>query len=214
MRPARFIAETRRRLDGLHAWLSPLGLRLLLAWEYFESGREKLHGDNWFADIQSAFPFPFDRIPPALSWPLATWLELLGGVALLLGFATRATAAALFALTVVAIAAVHWPPEWHTLGELARGYAITDAGYGNYKLPLLFLAMLVPLMLGGGGPLSIDALVARRLPATVPLADARAWGLCLIAGGAVAAWLLPLFGTVLAACGVALLGMPRLPRPV
>lgn len=209
MRISRTFDAVRTRLDGLHAWLSPLGLRLLLAWEYFEAGREKFTGQSWFADIQPAFPFPFDRVPPALSWSMATWAELLGGIALLLGLATRATATVLFVLTVVAIAAVHWPAQWNTLGELAQGYAISDDGHGNYKLPLLFLVMLLPLILGGGGRLSLDALLARPRPDTAAVADLRAWGGFLLAFGAVAAWLLPLFGAALATLGIVLLALAR-----
>lgn len=147
------------RLDTLGRWLAPLGLRVLLAWEYFESGREKLHGANWFGDLQHAFPFPFNQLPAALNWQLATWFELVGAACLLLGLGTRAAAASLMVLTVVATAAVHWPAQWDGLAELAMGYAITDQGFGNFKLPLLFMAMLLPLALHGAGRLSLDALL-------------------------------------------------------
>lgn len=150
-------------LDGAGAWLAPLGLRLILAWEYFEAGLEKFRGENWFGDIQDQFPFPFSVVPPGISWQMATWFELAGGIALLIGLGTRFFSASLFILTVVAIAAVHWPADWHTLGELAQGYALTDKGQGNYKLPLIFLVMLLPLILGGPGRLSLDAWIARRL---------------------------------------------------
>ena len=33
-------------IDGVGHWLAPLGLRVLLAWEFFEAGREKLNGEN------------------------------------------------------------------------------------------------------------------------------------------------------------------------
>ncbi|ALN83095.1 hypothetical protein [Lysobacter antibioticus] len=46
----------------------------------------------------------------------------------LFGFATRFAAASLFMLTVVAIAAVHWPQGWMGLAELAQGYTISDSG--------------------------------------------------------------------------------------
>ncbi|GIK25518.1 MAG: hypothetical protein BroJett006_17640 [Betaproteobacteria bacterium] len=153
-------------LDGAGAWLAPLGLRLILAWEYFEAGLEKFRGENWFGDIRDQFPFPFSVVPPEISWQLATWFELAGGVALLIGFGTRFFSASLFVLTVVAIAAVHWPAEWLTLAELAQGYALTDKGQGNYKLPLIFLVMLLPLILTGPGRLSLDAWIARRLSMT------------------------------------------------
>jgi len=149
-------------LDAAGAWLAPLGLRLLLAWEFWEAGEEKWRGENWFASVADRFPFPFDLLPVDLSWAIATWAELLGAVALLLGLATRFTALSLRILTVVAIASVHWPAEWHTLAELWRGYAITDKGYGNFKLPLIFLIMLWPLLLNGAGKLSLDAWIARR----------------------------------------------------
>ncbi|KRD80211.1 DoxX family protein [Lysobacter sp. Root983] len=204
----------RDRLEGLGAWTAPLGLRLVLAWEFYESGREKLQGQNWFAEVMAAFPFPFDRIPADLSWSLATWFELLGGIALLIGLGTRFFAAALFVLTVVAIAAVHWPQDWMGLSQLAQGYAITDQGAGNYKLPLLFLAMLWPLILRGPGRLSVDALIERALPVAPAQArnDALGWGAGLLLFGTVAAMLLPLPGLVLAAVGLVLLTASRL-RP-
>ena len=56
---------------------------------------------------------------------MATWLELVGAVMLLLGLATRSVAYVFWVLTIVAIAAVHWPDQWNGLGELWQGYAIT-----------------------------------------------------------------------------------------
>ena len=101
------------RLDAVGRWLSPLALRTLLAWEFFESGREKLGGQNWFADLEGRFPFPFSTLPASLNWQLATWLELVGAVMLLLGLATRSVAYVFWVLTIVAIAAVHWPDQWN-----------------------------------------------------------------------------------------------------
>jgi len=73
-------------IDLLGLWLGLLSLRILLGWDYFESGLEKFRGNNWFADIQDSFPFPFDLVPPEISWQMATWFELLGGLALVLGW--------------------------------------------------------------------------------------------------------------------------------
>lgn len=149
-------------LDFLGLWFGLLALRVVLGWEYFEAGLMKLRGENWFADIQSSFPFPFNIVPPEISWQMATWFELLGGAALVLGLATRFFSVSLMVLTVVAILAVHWPAEWHTLADLWRGYVLTDDGFGNFKLPAIFLAMLLPLALSGPGRLSVDAWVRRR----------------------------------------------------
>lgn len=149
-------------LDLIGLWLGLLSLRLVLGWEYFEAGREKFLGENWFADIQERFPFPFDLVPVALSWQLATWFELIGGIALVLGLATRFFSLSLIVLTVVAILSVHWPESWQTLGELLQGYAISNDGHGNFKLPAIFLAMLLPLLLLGPGGLSLDHWLRRR----------------------------------------------------
>lgn len=140
--------------------LAPLFLRLLLAYEFGEAGWEKLGGDNWFADM--SFPFPFSLLPAEFNWQLALWLEILAPIALLLGFMTRFFSAALIVLTVVAIATVHWPAEWNTLAELWQGYSISDKGFGNYKLPLMYLFMLGSLMLSGSGLFSVDAWLQRR----------------------------------------------------
>ncbi|MNJ67089.1 hypothetical protein D3C77_632300 [compost metagenome] len=84
------------------------------------------------------------------------WAELILPLLLLLGLGTRLASAGLMVVTVVAIAAVHWPAHWSSLAELAQGYAITDQGFGNYKLPLIYLVALLPLLLKGAGRLSLD----------------------------------------------------------
>jgi len=150
-------------LDHAGSWFAPLGLRLLLAWEFFESGLEKWNGENWFAEIQSAFPFPFNHVPANWNWELSMWAELICGITLLIGLGTRASALVLMVVTVVATAAVHWPADWSSLSELAQGYAITNKGYGNFKLPLIYLVALLPLLLQGAGKLSVDALLKSLL---------------------------------------------------
>ena len=148
-------------LDQLGLWIGLLSLRLLLAWEFGEAGVEKLQGSNWFADIQDQFPWPFRLIPADINWALATGFEVVGAVALLIGLGTRFFSASLTALTVVAMLSVHWPESWSSLGELLKGYALTNEGFGNYKLPVIYIAMLLPLVFVGPGRLSLDALFQR-----------------------------------------------------
>lgn len=132
-----------RGLNGLGDYVGLLGLRLLLAWEFWVAGVEKLNGSNWFADIQDQFPFPFSIIPIDISWFIATWSELLGAIAIAVGFATRFFSLTLIILTVVAWASVH----------AGHGYNVCDNGY---KLPLMYLLMFIPLLLSGAGKLSVD----------------------------------------------------------
>lgn len=207
----RWIALT-ERLDGVGDWLAPLGLRLLLAWEFWEAGIEKYRGENWFGSIQSDFPFPFNIVPPDISWTVATWFELGGALALLVGLGTRFFAFNLFVLTMVATASVHWPMNWQTLQDLAMGYAISDKGFGNFKLPLIFAVMLLPLIFKGAGKFSLDALVAARAGTTPrqPVQDTLAWALACLVVGLPLFLLLPTAGGLIAAAGVVLLVADRL----
>ncbi|MFJ4349759.1 DoxX family protein [Pseudomonas sp. NPDC089428] len=150
------LTRTLNQADRLGNWTADLPLRLFLAWEFFESGLEKFNGSNWFGDLQGSFPFPFSALPAELNWQLSMWAELLLPLLLILGLGTRLASAGLMVVTVVAIAAVHWPAQWSSLAELAQGYAITDQGHGNFKLPLIYLVALLPLLLKGSGRMSLD----------------------------------------------------------
>ena len=154
----------RLRVAGDYLW--PLALRAILFWEFWESGTTKLNGSNWFADIpwadwQKGFPWPFADLPAQLNWLAATWGELVFAALLLSGLFTRFAAVSLIVITSVAAAAVHWPAEWSSLAELWSGYVITAKGAGNFKLALLFVIMLLPLVFYGGGKLSLDHLLLK-----------------------------------------------------
>lgn len=188
------------RLRGAGETLPPFVLRLIMGWEFWESGLEKLHGDNWFADIQQRFPFPFDQLPTGLSWALSTWTEILGALLLWLGLGTRIAAFALLFVTFVATAAVHWPDMWSMWSDLAKGYAIKDMGHGNFKLPLLFAVMLLPLIFGGAGKFSLDHLLVRLLgadAARTAIDDLRAWAIAAAVLGVPFLMLVPKFGIAL-----------------
>lgn len=151
-------------LDPAGDWVGLLPLRLILAYEFGSAGFKKLNGSNWFGRIQDNFPFPFNVIPVEISWFMATWTEVLGGFALALGLFTRFWAFSLIIVTIVAISGVHWPAEWNSLAELWQSYAITKKdGFGNFRIPLIFIVMLLPLVLSGAGKASIDHFLRERL---------------------------------------------------
>ncbi|MEM9402885.1 MAG: DoxX family protein [Pseudomonadota bacterium] len=150
-------------------WVGLLIIRLLMAYEFANAGFRKLNssetlwGDvpGWFARNMANAPFPFAQLPAELNWFLVTWAEILGGLALVIGLFTRFWAFSLLIVTIVAIFSTHWPAEWSSLGELWEGYRVTARdGSGNFRIPLLFLAMLIPLVLIGPGRLSVDHLIA------------------------------------------------------
>lgn len=144
-----FIQSILDHLNLVGRFLPQLGLRFLLAWEFWESGVEKFTGKNWFADIKADFPFPFNHVPVEFSWFLSTWLELLGAVCLVIGLGTRFWAVSLIILDVVAWYSVH----------AGNGYNVCDNGF---KLPLIYLILLLPLLCSGPGQASLDHLIAKR----------------------------------------------------
>ena len=203
---------SRLRASGDYVW--PLLLRLIMAWEFWEAGTTKFHGSNWFSDIpwadwQKGFPFPFDQIPVGLNWFLATWGELVFAVLLFTGLFTRFAAISLVVVTVVATAAVHWPAEWNSIAELWSGYVITSQGAGNFKLPLLFVIMLLPLVFNGGGKLSLDYMLI-SISGRAHLVDDRTGGLqsaglALLVLALATIWVEPLWGiSLLVASAIAL----------
>jgi putative oxidoreductase len=149
-------------LDPSADWVALLPIRLLMAYEFGKAGMMKFNGNNWFANYQDNFLFPFNYVPVEVSWFMATWAEILGGLCLVFGLFTRFWAFSLIIVSVVAISGVHWPDDWNSLAELWKGYAITNKGFGNYRVPLLFIAMLIPLVFSGPGKLSLDHILAKK----------------------------------------------------
>ncbi len=142
-------------IDNLYSKLSVIGdflsmllLRLFIAWEFWEAGQQKLNGSNWFDSIVNDFPFPFNVIPTSISWFLATWSEVLGAIAIAIGLATRFWVFTLIILDIVAWYSVH----------AGNGYNVCDNGY---KLPLIYLIILLVLFFSGPGKLSIDHIITR-----------------------------------------------------
>lgn len=129
--------------------ISLLVLRCFAAYEFGEAGLEKWRGNNWFAEIQDRFPFPFSLLPPDWNWSLAMGAELLFPLLLVVGLAGRFSAAALSVLTLVAWYAVH----------AGLGYNI---GGGGYKMAVIYLVVLLPVVLMGSGSLSLDHQLKKR----------------------------------------------------
>ncbi|MCT8656461.1 DoxX family protein [Glaesserella parasuis] len=129
-----------------------LGLRLFIAYEFFVVGLEKWYGQNWFADIQEQFPFPFYLLPSEINWAFAMGAELLFPLLLVVGLFTRFSALGLSVLTIVAWYAVH----------SGMGYNVCQNGY---KMALVYLVILAPLMFQGAGMVSVDFWLQKRFSA-------------------------------------------------
>ena len=209
------------RLRAAGDWIWPLGLRLILAWEFWEAGITKLRGQNWFGDIpwadwQVGFPWPFSALSLELNWLAATWGEIVFSLLLAFGLFTRFAALSLVVITAVATVAVHWPAQWSSFSELWQGYVITAKGAGNFKLPLLFMLMLLPLVFYGGGRLSVDHLLLKisgrdsGVDDRIGDATAAACGFAVLALATV--FLQPSWGAMFAVAAVLFAIAPRLLR--
>lgn len=115
-------------LDGVASLL----LRLILAPVLIGAGWTKINGTNWFASRLDDFPFPFNVLPPDLSWWLAAVTEFGGGIALLLGLGTRIVAIPLAVTMFVAAYAVHLDNGWAAIAPSRPAAAClegADAGF-------------------------------------------------------------------------------------
>lgn len=137
--PSEHLRTLLSTLDKAGEWLAPLGLRLVLAREFWLAGVAKLDAANRFAGIRERFPFPFDLLPVEVSWHLVTWLELIAPIVLVLGLGTRLSALMLALLTLLSLAVLH-----------------ADLDPVSSRLALLHLALCLALILSGPGKLSLD----------------------------------------------------------
>jgi len=102
-----------RHLDGL----APLALRLYLGPIFVFAGWKKITGIEdtiaWFGNPQWGLGLPF---PELLGW-LAALTEFGGGIALILGLATRLFSIPLMITMLVAAFAVHWEFGWQAVAD-------------------------------------------------------------------------------------------------
>ncbi|NVJ65774.1 MAG: DoxX family protein [Gammaproteobacteria bacterium] len=197
------------RLNSGSEFFALIPIRLILFWEFYESGMAKINGENWFNS--SMFPFPFSALSSELNWTLAAYGEVLVAILILLGLFTRFAAVSLIVITAVAVAAVHWPESYNSLSELWKGYSVSNNGFGNYKLGLLFIIMAIPLVFNGAGKISLDYVLNRFIPVSTQekLCDLGAIGLAAMLFGLVFVFLMPIFGGILILSGIALLAYQR-----
>jgi putative oxidoreductase len=146
------VAAAQHAATGTNAALSAWGfliLRVAVGFVFLMHGWQKMFafGFDGVAGFFGSVGIPL----PMIAAVVVTLLELVGGLALILGLGTRIVAALLAVTMVVALFAVH----------LANGFFV-DAG--GYELVLTLAAASLFFALSGPGRLSLDArLLARRV---------------------------------------------------
>ena len=134
-------------------------LRLIVGFGFLEHGFAKLaKGPDAFANILQAMGVPG---PHFMAW--ATILvEILGGLAVILGAFVTLASLPMAAVLLVATFTVQLPYGFSSIKLNAVTAAGAQFGPPGYEVNLLYLACLAALVLGGPGPLAIDNLIRKR----------------------------------------------------
>jgi putative oxidoreductase len=142
---------------SLQAWQA-VPLRLIVGFGFMQHGYAKLaRGPEHFTAILHALGVP---APDLLAWA-TIGVELLGGLAVLLGLLIPLASIPMAVVLLVAIFTVHLPNGFSSIKLLAVDAAGAHFGQPGYETDLLYLAALIALVLGGAGPLSLDNLLLR-----------------------------------------------------
>jgi putative oxidoreductase len=138
---------------------APLPLRLVIGYGFMAHGWAKLsRGPAGFARLLEQIGAP---LPEATAW-VSTFIEILGGLAVLAGAFVAVVSVPLIVMMLVAMFTVHLRYGFsaiNTIGLTADG---PQFGPPGYEVNLLYMAGLFALILAGAGPYSIDRLFARR----------------------------------------------------
>lgn len=149
------VAETGKKLYGLFecaaSALQPLVLlaaRLYWGWQLYESGKGKLGNISMVVDYFGSLGMP----APEVTARLISGLELVGGILLFLGLASRPIALILTANMLGA----YWMGDREAFLSL-----ISDPDKFQGAAPFTFLCVSVVVLAFGPGSLSLDALISR-----------------------------------------------------
>jgi putative oxidoreductase len=145
---------------SLARW-APIPLRLIVGYGFMEHGYAKLaRGPEAFAAILAAIGVPE---PHFMAWSTIA-IELIGGLAVILGAFVTLVSVPMAAVLLVAIFTVHLPNGFSSIKLLAVTATGAQFGQPGYECDLLYLACLAALVLGGPGPLSLAAAATSQRP--------------------------------------------------
>jgi putative oxidoreductase len=124
-------------------------LRLIVGFGFLEHGFAKLSkGPDAFANILQAIAVPQ---PHFMAWSTIL-VEILGGLAVILGAFVTLASLPMAAVLLVAMFTVHLPYGFSSIKIKAVTAAGAQFGPPGYEVNLLYLACLAALVLGGPGP--------------------------------------------------------------
>jgi putative oxidoreductase len=140
--------------SAIRQW-APVPLRLIVGFGFLQHGFAKLaKGPDAFAVILQALGVP---APHLMAWA-TIGIEVLGGLAVLLGAFVALASIPMAAVLLVAMFTVHVRYGFSSIKLIAVTAMGAQFGPPGYECDLLYIACLAALVLGGAGPLSIDGL--------------------------------------------------------
>jgi len=128
--------------------LPSLFFRLILAYGFYTPAMMKWGNIKGIAEWFGSMGIPL----PTLNAYLAASTEMAAVILLPLGLATRFISIPLMVTMLVAIVTVH----------LGNGF---EAGNNGFEIPFYYLLMLFALLVNGGGKISLDFLISKKLKA-------------------------------------------------
>jgi len=138
---------------------APIPLRVIVGYGFMEHGFAKLaKGPDAFANILQAIGVPG---PHFMAWSTIL-VEILGGLAAILGAFVTLASLPMAAVLLVAMFTVHLPYGFSSIKLIAVTATGAHFGPPGYEVNLLYLACLSALVLGGSGPLAIDGLITKQ----------------------------------------------------
>jgi putative oxidoreductase len=138
---------------------APIPLRVIVGYGFMEHGFAKLaKGPDAFANILQAIGVPG---PHFMAWSTIL-VEILGGLAVILGAFVTLASLPMAAVLLVAMFTVHLPYGFSAIKLIAVTATGAHFGPPGYEVNLLYLACLSALVLGGSGPLAIDGLITKQ----------------------------------------------------
>lgn len=124
-----------------------------------EHGFAKLSkGPDAFAAILQGMGVP----DPHFMASFTILIELLGGLAVLLGAFVEIVSIPMVVVLLVAMFKVHLPYGFSSIKLLAVTAAGAKFGPPGYEVNLLYIACLAALVIGGSGPFAVDGLISKR----------------------------------------------------
>ena len=147
----------------------PLLLRLIVGCGFIVHGYAKLaRGPETFAVVLHTLGAP---LPLLLAW-LTVLVDLVGGVAILIGAFVPLVSLPMAVVLLTALFTIHLPYGFFSVKLVEVTETGTKFGPVGYEIILLYLASLAALVLGGAGPLSVDQWRLRRRTRLQPAPNA------------------------------------------